>query len=57
VDYGPGHPVAGLPAPRAHLFEFLALDEARPFRIELREMLMRVAILLAEDPALPLGPP
>ena len=57
VDYGPGHPVAGLPAPRAHLFEFLALDEARPFRIELREMVMRVAILLAEDPALPLGPP
>jgi hypothetical protein len=57
VDYGPGHPVAGLPAPRAHLFEFLALDEARPFRIELREIVMRVAVLLAEDPALPLGPP
>ena len=57
VDYGPGHPVAGLPTPRAHLFEFLALDEARAFRVELREMLMRVAILLAEDPALPLGPP
>jgi hypothetical protein len=57
VDYGPGHPVPGLPAPRAHLFEFLALDEARPFRHELREMVMRVAILLAGDPALPLGPP
>ncbi len=57
VDYGPGHPVAGLPAPRAHLFEFLALDEARPFRHELREMVMRLAVLLVEDPALPLGPP
>jgi hypothetical protein len=57
VDYGPGSPVVGLPAPRAHLLEFLALDEARVFRHELREMLVRVTILLAEDPALPLGPP
>jgi hypothetical protein len=57
VDYGPGHLVPGLPAPRAHLFEFLALDEARPFRHELREMVGRVAGLLADDPALPLGPP
>jgi hypothetical protein len=56
VEYGPGRPVAGLPAPRAHLFEFLALDEARVFRHELREILVRVAILFAEDPGLPLGP-
>jgi len=49
--------VAGLPAPRAHLFEFLALDQARVFRYELREILTRIATLLAEDPALPLGRP
>jgi hypothetical protein len=49
--------VAGLPAPRAHLFEFLALDGARVFRYELREILTRIAFLFAEDPALPLGPP
>jgi len=57
VEYGPGSPVAGLPAPRAHLFEFLALDQARVFRYELREILTRIATLLAEDPALPLGRP
>lgn len=57
VEYGPASPVAGLPAPRAHLFELLALDQARAFRYELRDILIRIAILLAEDPALPLGRP
>jgi len=36
--------------------EMLAVDQARVFRYETREMLVRIARVLAEDPALPVGP-
>jgi len=46
--------VRGCPRP-APLFEFLALDQARVFRYELREILTRIATLLAETRRSPSG--
>jgi hypothetical protein len=57
LEHGPGRPLARLPRPAAYTVEFLALDQARVFRQEMREVIARMARLLAEDPALPLGPP
>lgn len=56
LQHGPGRPMAGVPRPAAYSLEFLALDKARVFRHEMREVLVRMAAILAKDPALPLGP-
>jgi hypothetical protein len=48
--------MAGMPRPAEYSLEFLALDKARVFRHELREVLVRMAAILARDTALPLGP-
>ena len=47
----------GMPKPNAYTLEFLALDQARVFRHEMREVIGRMAAILAKDPALPVGPP
>jgi hypothetical protein len=57
LEHGPGRALEGLPRPATHTAEFLSLDEARVFRHEVREIILRMARLIAEDPALPLGPP
>ncbi|MBI4572318.1 MAG: hypothetical protein HY713_03415 [candidate division NC10 bacterium] len=56
LEYGPGRPLAGWPRPAAYTVDLLAVDQARVFRHEMREVLLRVARVLAEDPALPVGP-
>jgi len=56
LQHGPGRPMAGMPRPAAYSLEFLALDKARVFRHEMREVLARMAAILARDAALPLGP-
>jgi hypothetical protein len=56
LQHGPGRPMAGMPRPAEYSLEFLALDKARVFRHELREVLVRMAAILARDTALPLGP-
>lgn len=56
LEYGPGRPLAGLPRPATHTLAFLTVDSARVFRYEMREAIVRMARILAEDPALPLGP-
>lgn len=56
LQHGPGRPMAGMPKPNTYTLEFLALDQARVFRHELREVITRMAAILAKDPALPLGP-
>ena len=55
LEHGPGRPLAGLPRPAVHTVEMLAVDQARVFRYETREVLVRMARVLAEDPALPVG--
>ena len=55
LQHGPGRPMAGMPKPAAYTLEFLALDQARVFRHEMREVITRMAAILAKDPALPLG--
>jgi hypothetical protein len=55
LEYGPGRPLAGLPRPATHTVTFLTVDSARVFRYETREAIARMARILAEDPALPLG--
>ncbi len=52
LEYGPGRPLAGLPRPATHTMEMLAVDQAQVFRYETREVLVRMARVLAEDPAL-----
>jgi len=54
IEYGPGHPLPGMPRPATHTLEFLALDQARVFRYEVNETLHRLARIVATDPALPL---
>jgi hypothetical protein len=56
LQHGPGQPMAGMPRPAVYTLEFLALDKARVFRHEMREVLGRMVAILAKDPALPLGP-
>jgi hypothetical protein len=56
LQHGPGRPMAGMPRPAAYTLEFLALDQARVFRHEMREVIGRMAAILARDPALPLAP-
>jgi hypothetical protein len=56
LQHGPGRPIAGMPKPNAYTLEFLALDQARVFRYEMREVIARMAAILAKDPALPFGP-
>ncbi len=56
LEHGPGRPLTGLPRPAAYTTPFLALDEGRVFRQEVGEVLTRMARVLAEDPALPIGP-
>ncbi len=57
LEHGPGRPLTGLPRPAAYTVAFLAVDEARVFRQEVKEVLLRMARVLVEDPALPIGPP
>lgn len=57
LQHGPGGPMPGMPKPNAYTLEFLALDQARVFRHEMRDMIGRMAAILAKDPALPVGPP
>jgi len=57
LQHGPGRPMAGMPKPNAYTLEFLALDQARVFRYEMRDVIGRMAAILAKDPALPVGPP
>lgn len=54
LEHGPGHPLAGLPRPAAYTLGFYALDQARVFRQEMRDVIGGMARRLAEDPALPL---
>jgi len=56
LQHGPGRPMAGMPKPNAYTLEFLALDQARVFRYEMRDVIGRMAAILATDPALPVGP-
>jgi hypothetical protein len=55
LEYGPGRPLAGLPRPSTHTVEFLGIDQGRVFRHEMREVIARMARVIVEDPALPLG--
>jgi hypothetical protein len=55
LEYGPGRPLTGMPRPATYSLEFLALDQARVFRHEMREAIGRVARIVAADPALPLA--
>jgi len=55
LEHGPGRPLAGLPRPATYTLEFLALDQARVFRHEMREVIARMARIVADDPALPLA--
>jgi hypothetical protein len=55
LEHGPGRPFAGLPRPATHTLDFLAVDHARVFRYEIREVVERLARILARDPTLPLG--
>jgi hypothetical protein len=57
LQHGPGQPMPGMPKPNTYTLEFLALDQARVFRHEMREVIGRMAAILAKDPALPLRPP
>lgn len=57
LEHGPGRPLPGLPRPTVYTAEFLAFDQARVFRQEIREVIVRISRLVAEDPALPLGRP
>ncbi|OGB94143.1 MAG: hypothetical protein A3G35_00465 [candidate division NC10 bacterium RIFCSPLOWO2_12_FULL_66_18] len=57
LEHGPGRPLAGLPRPAVHTVDLMAFDQARLFRHEVQEVIVRLAGLLAEDPALPLGRP
>lgn len=57
LQHGPGGPMPGMPKPNTYTLEFLALDQARVFRHEMREVVGRMAAILAKDPALPVGPP
>lgn len=57
LQHGPGGPMPGMPKPNTYTLEFLALDQARVFRHELREVVGRMAVILAKDPALPVGSP
>jgi hypothetical protein len=57
LQHGPGGPMPGMPKPNTYTLEFLALDQARVFRYEMREVVGRMAAILAKDPALPVGPP
>jgi len=54
VEYGPGRSLPGLPPPAAYTLEFLAVDQARVFRQELQDATIRMAGIVAADPALPL---
>ena len=56
VEYGPGQRLPGVPPADAYSVEFLALDQARVFRQQVRVTIERIARALAEDPALPLTP-
>jgi len=56
IQHGPGRPMAGMPRPSVYTLEFLALDQARVFRHEMREVIARMAAILAKDPVLPVGP-
>jgi hypothetical protein len=56
LQHGPGGPMPGIPKPNTYTLEFLALDQARVFRYEMRDMIGRLAAILAKDPALPVGP-
>jgi len=55
LEYGLGRPLTGMPRPATYSLEFLALDQARVFRHEMREAIGRVARIVAADPALPLA--
>jgi hypothetical protein len=57
LQHGPGQPMPGMPKPNTYTLEFLALDQARVFRYEMRDVIGRMAAILAKDPALPVGPP
>ncbi len=56
-EYGPGRPPLHGPRPDWHTVEFLAMDQARVFRMEVREAILRTARALARDPALPVAAP
>jgi hypothetical protein len=47
--------LTGFPAPTTYTLDFLALDQGRVFRHEMQETIGRMARILAEDPALPVG--
>ena len=54
IAYGPGQPVPELPRPTFQTLEFLAMDRALVYRQSARDTLRWIALLLAEDPALPI---
>ena len=55
LEHGPGRPLRGLPRPVNYSLEFLSVDQARVFRQEIQDMIVRMARVVAEDPALPLA--
>jgi hypothetical protein len=55
LEHGPGRPLAELPRPATYTVEFLAADRARVFRHEAQETIVRMARLLARDPAFPVA--
>lgn len=57
LEHGPGRPLVGLPKPNTYTMEFLAMDQARVFRHEIRDVIARMAGAVAEDPAMPLPAP
>jgi hypothetical protein len=57
LQHGPGRPMPGMPKPNTYTLEFLALDQARVFRHEMRDVIGRMAAILAKDPALPVASP
>jgi hypothetical protein len=56
LEHGPGRRVAGLPRPSSYTIGFLAADRGQVFRQEARETIVRLARVVAEDPALPVAP-
>lgn len=55
LEHGPGRPLRGLPRPVNYSLEFLSVDQARVFRQEIQDIIVRMARVVAEDPALPLA--
>ncbi len=55
IEYGPAQPIPGMPRVAAHTLDFLAVDQGRVFRYEMREAITRLARIIATDPALPLA--